>query len=57
MTMAQVRAELQISNGALYRLMNSGQLPWIKLGASRRVLRSDLDAMLVAARNTGPTAA
>jgi excisionase family DNA binding protein len=38
-TIEQARAFLCVSRGALYNLMDAGELPFVKLGRSRRVPR------------------
>lgn len=41
-TMKEVEAILKVSEGKLYGITKSGELPYIKLGRSKRILDSDL---------------
>ena len=47
---AEAAESLGISRARLYQLMGSGELPSVKLGASRRVLAADLDAYVARLR-------
>jgi excisionase family DNA binding protein len=42
LTVADIIAALRISRSSVYRLFESGQLPWIQIGSSRRVRPEDL---------------
>jgi len=42
LTVADVTAALRISRSSVYRLFESGELPWIQIGSSRRVRPEDL---------------
>ncbi len=44
-----------ISRASLYKAMQAGELPFAKVGASRLILRDDLEAFL--ARHRQPAAA
>lgn len=46
MTVAEVAAELRVSNMTVYRLIRGGQLPALRIGKNYRVRRADLDAYL-----------
>lgn len=46
MTIAEAQAELRISRSRLYELVRCGKLPSVKIGRSRRILRSGLEAFL-----------
>ena len=41
-TMKEVEAILKVSEGKLYGITKSGELPYIKIGRSKRILDSDL---------------
>lgn len=43
-----IQVALGLSRGTVYALLTSGNLPSIKIGRSRRVLASDLDAWVLA---------
>jgi excisionase family DNA binding protein len=42
LTVADVVVALRISRSSVYRLFDSGELPWIQIGSSRRVRSEDL---------------
>jgi excisionase family DNA binding protein len=42
LTVKDVIATLRISRSSVYRLFDSGELPWIQIGSSRRVKPEDL---------------
>ena len=46
LTVPQVAAYLKLSRAALYRLVQTGQLPPIRIGKSRRIRRDRLEAWL-----------
>jgi excisionase family DNA binding protein len=48
----EAMAYLRVSRSKLYLLMESGQLPYVKLGKCRRVPMSELDKLIE--RNTHP---
>ena len=45
-TVAQVAEHLALSRSTLYQIMDSGELPYIKLGRCRRIRWTDVQAML-----------
>ncbi len=45
-TVAEVSQILRLSRSRVYELIYAGQLPSIKLGRSRRVRRSDVEAFV-----------
>lgn len=51
LTLDQVAAVLKIGRTSVYELLNSGALPSVTIGRSRRVLRSDLDAYIARLRS------
>lgn len=42
MTVGEVAARLRVSNMTVYRLVNSGQLPAVRVGRSYRIRQSDV---------------
>lgn len=50
LTVKQVREILNLSQPTCYRLMESGELPYVRFGKSRRVKREDVLALIE--RNT-----
>lgn len=46
MTVADAQTQLCLSRSRVYELIRSGELPSIKIGRSRRVLRASLEAFL-----------
>ena len=50
LTIRGVVAEIGLSRSTIYGLIREGQLPTVKIGCRRLVLRRDLDAMLEAGR-------
>jgi excisionase family DNA binding protein len=42
LTVQDIMAELRVSRSSVYRLFDSGELPWIQIGKSRRVRPQDL---------------
>lgn len=46
MTVSEVATVLRVSNMTVYRLINAGQLPAVRIGRSFRVLEDDLDRYL-----------
>jgi len=47
----EVAQILSISRSSVIRLLRSGQLPFVRVGSSRRVLDSDLEMFLNSARS------
>jgi len=45
-TVAEVAEELRVSNMTVYRLVQSGQIPAVRVGRSYRIRASDLDRYL-----------
>jgi excisionase family DNA binding protein len=45
-TVAEVARELRVSNMTVYRLVQSGQLPAVRVGRSYRIRSSDFDRYL-----------
>jgi excisionase family DNA binding protein len=45
-TVAEVAAVLRVSNMTVYRLINAGELPALRVGKSYRIRQGDLDAYL-----------
>lgn len=43
MTIEQAATLLCVSRSTIYSLMNSGQLPSVKIGTSRRILTEDIE--------------
>ncbi len=62
LTIAQVRRILPVAKSTIYGLVESGQLPHYRVGATRRregrilVARADLDAFIHESRHTRPVA-
>ena len=50
LTIPEVAAELRIGRTLVYRLMEKGDLPFIKLGRTRRVRTSDLETLVKESR-------
>ncbi len=46
LTVPQVAAYLKLSRAAIYRLVQTGQIPHIRIGKSRRIGRDQLEAWL-----------
>lgn len=46
LTVADVVVALRISRSSVYRLFDSGKLPWIQIGSSRRVRPEDLEQFI-----------
>ncbi|MGB9113396.1 MAG: helix-turn-helix domain-containing protein [Acidimicrobiales bacterium] len=46
LTVGEVSQVLRVSNMTVYRLINAGQLPAVRVGKSYRVREEDLDAFL-----------
>jgi len=46
MTVEEAQVQLCLSRSRVYELIRSGELPSIKIGRSRRVLRASLEAYL-----------
>jgi excisionase family DNA binding protein len=45
-TVGEVARQLRVSNMTVYRLINAGDLPAIRVGKSYRIREEDLDAYL-----------
>jgi excisionase family DNA binding protein len=45
-TVAELAAELRVSNMTVYRLVQSGQLPAVRVGRSYRIRAADVDRYL-----------
>jgi len=45
-TVAEVAAQLRVSNMTVYRLVQSGQLPAVRVGRSYRIRAEDVDRYL-----------
>jgi excisionase family DNA binding protein len=45
-TVAEVASELRVSNMTVYRLVQSGQLPAVRVGRSYRIRSTDVDRYL-----------
>jgi excisionase family DNA binding protein len=48
LTVGEVAAVLRVSNMTVYRLINAGGLPAVRIGRSFRIHREDLDRYLAA---------
>jgi excisionase family DNA binding protein len=48
LTVAEVAATLRVSNMTVYRLINAGDLPAVRIGRSFRLRQEDLDRFLAA---------
>ena len=46
LTVAEVAAQLRVSNMTVYRLINSGELPAVRVGKSYRLREDDVDKYL-----------
>jgi excisionase family DNA binding protein len=46
LTVAEVAAMLRVSNMTVYRLINSGALPAVRVGKSYRLTEADVDRYL-----------
>jgi excisionase family DNA binding protein len=46
MTVAEVASDLRVSSMTVYRLINAGELPAVRIGRSFRVRTEDLDRYL-----------
>ncbi len=46
LTVAEVAAMLRVSNMTVYRLINAGALPAVRVGKSYRLTEADVDAYL-----------
>jgi len=45
-TVSEVARQLRVSNMTVYRLINAGDLPAVRVGKSYRIREGDLDAYL-----------
>ena len=45
-TVAEVARQLRVSNMTVYRLINAGELPAVRVGKSYRLREEDVDAYL-----------
>ena len=48
----EAATEARMSRAFIYQKIASGELPSVKLGGARRILRSDLEAWLASHRQT-----
>ncbi len=48
LTVAEVASQLRVSNMTVYRLINAGQLPAVRIGKSYRITEGDVDKYLSA---------
>ena len=46
LTVAEVAEQLRVSNMTVYRLINAGDLPAVRVGRSYRITEDDVDAYL-----------
>ncbi len=46
LTVTEVAADLRVSNMTVYRLINAGQLPAVRVGKSYRLREDDVDKYL-----------
>jgi excisionase family DNA binding protein len=46
LTVAEVAEQLRVSNMTVYRLINAGELPAVRVGRSYRIVEADVDAYL-----------
>ena len=46
LTIAEAQAQLRLSRSRIYELIRSGDLPSVKIGRSRRVLRASMEAYI-----------
>lgn len=46
LTVAEVASQLRVSNMTVYRLINAGQLPAVRIGKSYRITEDDVDKYL-----------
>lgn len=53
LTVAETADELRVSTRTVYNLLASGELKSLKIGRSRRILRSTVDAYLAALERKG----
>jgi excisionase family DNA binding protein len=51
-TVAEVAKQLRVSNMTVYRLINSGELPAVRIGKSYRLREEDVDRYLSARYTT-----
>jgi excisionase family DNA binding protein len=54
LTIREACDRLKLSRASLYRLIQSGQLPSVRIGRSRRVVSEDLDRFIAALRSGSP---
>jgi excisionase family DNA binding protein len=47
-TVAEVAGQLRVSNMTVYRLVQAGQLPAVRIGRSYRIREEDVDKYLAA---------
>lgn len=47
-TVSETAGELKVSTKTVYRLMASGQLAWVQVGAHRRVAASSIEQFVAA---------
>jgi excisionase family DNA binding protein len=54
LTIREACDRLKLSRASLYRLIQSGQLPTVRIGRSRRVVNEDLDRFIATLRSGSP---
>ena len=48
LTISEAAAALRISRSSIYRLFDSGELAWVQIGASRRVISAEIHRFIAA---------
>jgi excisionase family DNA binding protein len=51
LTIREACARLKLSRASMYRLIARGELPTVRIGRSRRVIREDLDRFITTLRS------
>jgi excisionase family DNA binding protein len=54
LTIREACDRLKLSRASLYRLIQSGRLPSVRIGRSRRVVSEDLDRFIATLRSGSP---
>ncbi|BBZ65774.1 hypothetical protein MINS_12030 [Mycolicibacterium insubricum] len=44
--LSEAQAALKVGKTGLYRLMNSGQIAWVQVGAHRRIASTEIDRFI-----------
>lgn len=52
LTPTEVQQQLRISKSTLYRLIRSGQLPYVRIGDAYRIRASELEEYLANSKHT-----